>query len=194
MTSFFHRAAYVCSFFFTLALLGTTVEAAWQSVGKVTHVTQPKTNRVVLEMSSRGKVSIEFVDVNVVRIRVAPAGNFERDVLYALDPARDIHVPAVKFAQNSHEVILKNSNGMTLTIQKSPFSIRVTDETGAVVLQDDPLHPTLFDKKTGEIRTTKLRRSAVETYYGFGEKAFPSMSRNGQYIVNWNTDTFAYQI
>ena len=62
------------------------------------------------------------------------------------------------------------------------------------MIADDPRHPTLFDKRTGEIRTSKLRKSEVETYYGFGEKAFSGMSREGQYIVNWNTDTFAYQI
>lgn len=39
-----------------------------------------------------------------------------------------------------------------------------------------------------------LRPSEVETYYGFGEKAFAEMSRNGKFIVNWNTDTFSYPI
>ena len=61
-------------------------------------------------------------------------------------------------------------------------------------LQDDPKHPTTFDLATGEIKTTKLRTSEVETYYGFGEKAFAEMSRDGKFIVNWNTDTFSYPI
>ena len=50
------------------------------------------------------------------------------------------------------------------------------------------------DDETGEIKATKMRRSEVETYYGFGEKAFIEMSRNGKYIVNWNTDTFGYPV
>src|SRR5207245_10118130 len=29
---------------------------------------------------------------------------------------------------------------------------------------------------------------------GFGEKAFAEMSRDGKFIVNWNTDTFSYPI
>jgi alpha-glucosidase len=194
MTSIFHRAAYVCSFFCTLLLLGTTAEAAWQTVGNVTSVTQPKPNRVVMETSSQAKVSFEFVDINVVRVRVAPSGIFERDFSYAIDYSRDRHTPAVIFKQTARDAILKNSYGTTITIGKTPFSIRITDETGAVVIEDDPRHPTLFDKTTGEIRTTKIRSSEVETYYGFGEKAFAGMSRNGLYIVNWNTDTFAYQI
>jgi len=157
-------------------------------------VTKTKPNQVVLDTSSRAKVSIEFFDINVVRIRVAPSGTFERDFSYAIDYSRDRHTPKVTFTRAAREVTLKNYYGASVTIGKTPFSIRITDETGAVVLEDDSRHPTLFDNTTGEIRTSKLRRSEVETYYGFGEKAFAGMSRDGQYIVNWNTDTFAYRI
>ena len=183
-----------CSFFCALFVLSFPVVAAWRAVGNVTRVTRPKPNRVVIDTSSRAKVSIEFFDINVVRIRIAPTGIFERDFSYAIDYSRDRHTPTVKFIQTAREAILKNPQGAAVTIGKTPFSIRITDETGVVVIEDDPQHPTLFDKTTGEIRTSKLRRSEVETYYGFGEKAFHGMSRDGQFIVNWNTDTFAYKI
>ncbi len=187
------RAVVVCSFLCAL-FLTFPAEAAWQSIGNVISVTQPKPNQIVLGTSSRARVSIEFFDINIVRIRVAPDGTFERDFSYAVDYSRERHTPKVTLTRAAREVILKNYYGTAVTIGKSPFSVRITEETGAVVLEDDPRHPTLFDNTTGEIRTSKLRRSEVETYYGFGEKAFAGMSRDGQHIVNWNTDTFAYRI
>ena len=194
MVNFTKRAVAFCSFFCALFLLASSAEAAWQTVGNVTRVTQPKPNRVVLDTSSRAKIAIEFFDINVVRIRIAPTGIFERDFSYAIESARDRHTPTVKFTQTVREAVLKNFHGAAVTIGKSPFSVRITDESGTVVIEDDPRHPTIFDNTTGEIRTSKLRKSEVETYYGFGEKAFTGMSRDGQYIVNWNTDTFAYKI
>ena len=70
----------------------------------------------------------------------------------------------------------------------------ILDSDGQAILQDDTTRPIMFDRVSGELQTTKLRRSEVETYYGFGEKAFVEMSRNGKHVVNWNTDTFAYPV
>ncbi len=194
MTSFAKRAAGFCSFFYLLLLLNAPAQGAWQIVGNVTGVSRPKANGVVLKTSSRARVSIEFFDINVVRIRVAPTGVFERDFSYAIDYSRDRKSPVVSLAQTANEIILTNYYGAKAVIRKAPFSVRIVDEAGGTVLEDDTSRPTVFDKKTGEIRTTKLRRNEVETYYGFGEKAFMGMSRHGQYIVNWNTDTFSYPI
>lgn len=192
--NFTKRAAAFCSFFCVLFLLFIPAQAAWQTVGNVTRVLQPKTNDIVLETSSRARVSIEFFDINVLRIRIAPSGIFERDFSYAIDYSHDRKTPVVKMSQNAREIILTNYYGTKAIIRKAPFSIKITNESGKTILEDDPKHPTLFDRSTGEIQTTKLRLSEVETYYGFGEKAFTGMSRHGQYIVNWNTDTFSYAI
>jgi len=192
--SFTKRAVVFCSFFCALLLSHVPAEAAWRPIGNVTRVTRPKPNRIVMDTTSRAKVSVEFFDIDVVRIRIAPTGVFERDFSYAIDYSRDRHTPSATFTQSAREAVLKNFNGAAVTVGKTPYSVRITDESGAVVLEGDPRHPTLFDNTTGEIRTSKLRKSEVETYYGFGEKALTGMSRDGQYIVNWNTDTFAYKI
>ncbi len=188
------RAVNFCSFFCLIFLFVLQTQAAWQTVGNVTRVSQTKSNGVILDTSSRAKVSVEFFDVHVVRVRIAPNGTFERDFSYAIDYSRDRKTPSVKVSQTAKEVVLTNGFGAKAVIQKSPFSIKILDETGGIVVQDDAKRQTMFDKETGEIQTTKLRKSEVETYYGFGEKAFMEMSRNGKYIVNWNTDTFAYPI
>ena len=187
------RAVSFCSFFCLVFLFAVEAQAAWQTVGNVTRVTQTtKKNGVILDTSSRAKVSVEFFDINSIRIRVAPTAKLEREFSYAFDYSVDRKTPSVKLTQTAKEIVLTNYSGAKVVIQKMPFAVKVFDETGKLVVEDDAKHPTVFDKVTGEIRTTKMRRSEVETYYGFGEKAFIEMSRNGKYIVNWNTDTFAY--
>jgi alpha-glucosidase len=185
------------SFFIFLSaclVLAQPTIAAWQSVGAIKGVEQIRPNGVILECSSRAKISVEFFDLGVVRVRVARQGVFERDFSYAIDYSHERHVPRVRFLQSPHAIVLTDSAGTKIVIKKSPFAVEIFDETGLSVVRDDPKHPTLFDKSTGEIQTTKLRQSEVETYYGFGEKAFIEMSREGKYIVNWNTDTFSYAI
>lgn len=189
-----NRAVLLCSFFCLLFLPDFQARAAWQTIGNAARVAQKKPNGVVLQATSRAKIAIEFFDANTVRVRVAPNGVFERDFSYAFDYYVERQTPVVKVAQTNREIVLTNETGAKIVIQKAAFSLQILDETGATVVQDDANRPIIFDRATGEIQTTKLRRSELETYYGFGEKAFPEMTRNGKYIVNWNTDTFAYSI
>ncbi len=168
--------------------------AAWQDLGRAVGVARSKTNGIVITASSRAKVHVEFYDLAVVRVRIAPTGTFERDLSYAIDYSRDRHTPAVAIEQGAREITLKNSFGLRVIIRRSDLSIRIVDENGQTVLQSDPRHPVRFDAATDQFEATMLRPSEVETYYGFGEKAFAEMSRNGKFIVNWNTDTFSYPI
>lgn len=179
---------------FVIVLTAVNVFAAWQPVGRVTSVTQPRGNGVVLDTSSRAKVIVEFVDIYTVRVRLAPSGKFEVGNSYAIDPSREHHTPAVKVTQAPGSVTITNAFGVRVVIRRSDFGIEVIDELGQYVVRTDPAHPSGFDTATSEVQTTMLRRSEVETYYGFGEKAFSEMSRNGKFIVNWNTDTFSYPI
>ncbi|MBK7705137.1 MAG: DUF4968 domain-containing protein [Acidobacteria bacterium] len=167
-------------------------KASWQAVGNVTRVAQVKTNGVVVETSSRARVSVEFFDIDVVRIRIAPSGKFEREFSYAFDYSQERKTPIVKVSQTPREIVVANAFGAKVSIARSGLLIRVFDENGELVVGDDPRRSTVFDPATGEFNTTKLRRAEVETYDGFGEKALAGMSRNGEYIVKWNTDTFSY--
>jgi len=185
------KACFVACLLFLLSEIALGIS---QPVGSVTAVAPSKTNGAIFTTTSRAKILVEFFDLNVIRVRVASSGEFERNFSYAIDYSHDRKTPAVKIAQTGTQIILTNYYGARAVIQKSPFSIQVFDERGNVVVQDDPKRPTTFDLATGEIQTTKLRRSEVETYYGFGEKAFAEMSRDGKFIVNWNTDTFSYPI
>ncbi len=181
-------------FLIVLLFLPLLVRAEWKTFGNVTRIAETEANGVILETSSKAKVEISFFDQTAVRVRVAPNGTFERDFSYAFDYSVDRKIPDVKVSQQNGEIILTNSLGTKVSVKKSPLLITIYNDSGEAVCQDDVKHPAMFDDATGEIKATKLRRSEVETYYGFGEKAFAGMSRNGEYIVNWNTDTFGYPV
>lgn len=189
------KDAKFCFFVLIISLfLSTAARAEWQSIGNFLRVAEQNSNYVVLQTTNRAKVKIEFFEANVIRIRIAPKGIFERDFSYAIDDARKRQPPPVKLTQTPREIVLTNSFGEKIVVGKNPLTIEIFDAAGASILSDDKNRPVMFDDKTGEIQTSKLRKSEVETYYGFGEKAFAEMSRNGKYIVNWNSDTFAYPV
>ncbi len=174
--------------------LAASADAALESVGRITAVTKSKANGVVLDTSSRAKILVEFVDQNMIRVRMSPSGKFERDFSYAIDYTRDRLIPTISAAQDAATVTLTNLSGTKIVISRSDFGIKIFDDSGQLIMQSSPTHPTAFDRVRGEIETSMLRPSEVETYYGFGEKAFPEISRNGKFIVNWNTDTFSYPV
>jgi len=180
--------------FLILLILSITAFASWENVGRVTSLFKSKTNGVVLGTSSGARVLVECAGVNVIRVRVAPSGKFERDFSYAISGLDRFATPKMTLSQTASKVTLTKFDGTRVVIEKSPFSLRIIDETGRPVIQNDIANPTAINRVTGEIQTTMLRRSETETYYGFGEKAFAEMSRNGKFIVNWNTDTFSYPV
>jgi alpha-glucosidase len=169
-------------------------KAEIKTFGNVIKIAETKQNGVVLQTSTNSKVEVLFYDSQVVRVRYAPNGTFERDFSYAIDYEIKRKTPNVKISQTDSQIILTNDSGEKVVIEKKPLLITIYDANGAIVLQDDKKHPALFDDETGEVQTTKLRKSEVETYYGFGEKAFSEMSRNGKFMTMWNTDTFGYPI
>src|SRR5437868_4710990 len=105
-----------------------------QPVGNVTGVTPSKTNGVILTTSSRAKVLIEFFDQNVIRVRLAPNGQFERDFSYAIDYSHDRKTPAVKIAQTATQIVVTNFAGAKVVIRKAPFLVSVFDENGKAVI------------------------------------------------------------
>ncbi|MEP6903926.1 MAG: TIM-barrel domain-containing protein, partial [Actinomycetota bacterium] len=177
--------------FVSLIFFSQNSFAEWKSVGNVTQILEQKANYAILQTSVGAKLRVEFFDINVVRIRLAPDGNFETLPDYAIDFSKERPPPIVKVLQTKEKIVLTNSFGAKVEIHKMPLTVTVFDENGEIIVDD--ARTMSFESQTGEISATKARKSLTETYYGFGEKALP-FSRDGQVMTNWNTDTYRYSL
>ncbi|HEY0081521.1 MAG TPA: TIM-barrel domain-containing protein, partial [Pyrinomonadaceae bacterium] len=178
-----------CALLFAFTVAAIETRAAWRAAGDVASVAR-ETNGVTLTLSSGARVGVTFFDLDVVRVRAAPRGAFERDYSYAVwSRDRKTVAALIKETRDTVEITTRVA-GPKIVIRRRPFTVTVFDARGNVVVEDDAARPFSFDPENGEIEASK-QRDELEFYYGFGEKALPT-SRQGQVMVNWNTDAYAY--
>jgi alpha-glucosidase len=174
---------------FCLLLSGAEARAAWRPAGDVRAVTR-QADGVVLTLTSGARVAVTFRDLESVRVRLAPSGTFGRDLSYAVE-SKDRKTVAAKVTETRDEIRISSLNGTTILIKRRPFLVSVLDAEGRAVVEADPARPPSFDPDTGAVETS-LKRVEWETYYGLGEKAGATLSRDTQQFVMWNTDTYGY--
>jgi alpha-glucosidase len=172
-----------------LCALPRAAFAVWRAAGDVKTVAR-QADGVVLTLTSGARVAVTFSDLEAVRVRLAPRGTFERDFSYAVEP-KDRKTVKATITETRDEIRVSSLNGATVLVKRRPFLVTVLDDAGRTVVEDDPLRPTAFDPETGAVETSK-RRVGWETYYGLGEKAGVTPSRDTQQFVMWNTDTYGY--
>jgi alpha-glucosidase len=174
---------------FCLLLHATEARATWRAAGDVKTVTR-QTDGVVLTLTSGARVAVTFRDLEVVRVRFAPSGTFERDFSYAVE-SKDRKTVAAQIAETRDEIRISSLNGTTIVVRRRPFLVSVLDASGRTIVEADSAKATSFDPDTGAVETS-LKRVEWETYYGLGEKAGATLSRDTQQFVMWNTDTYGY--
>jgi alpha-glucosidase len=165
--------------------------AAWQTIGNVTTYTK-QTNGITISTTSGAKISVTLFQPAVVRVRLAPKGIFEPDFSYAIDYSRDRHTAIANMRETRDAIEITNPLGTKVIIRRANCLVSIYDKDNNLIVEDDAANPLRFNKENGAAEVSK-KRTDVELYYGFGEKAMP-MSRHGQSIVMWNTDTFGYPI
>jgi len=184
---------------FLIVASAQSARAVRRAAGDVKKV-ERQTDGVVLTLTSGARVAVTFVTPQAVRVRLAPGGSFERDFSYAVEPKEratqraiisEFKAPQSGFEAGSDSIDLTVSGGAHVIIRRHPFLVTVMDDEGRTVVEDDPTSQTSFDTETGEVECSK-KRAGWETYYGLGEKAGATVSRDTQQFVMWNTDTYAY--
>jgi alpha-glucosidase len=172
-----------------LALLATAVWCAcasadgWQHVGAVRLVEKIQDG---LELTAgRAKVRITAFRDGVIRVRVAPQGNFPKDSSWAVAEAPE--PPSVKIEDSKTEVRM-SAGSLRVTIQKSALLVTFADANGRVLLADEPTLPMAWDGPRVHIWK---KMPADENYYGLGDKPGP-MNRRNRAFAMWNTDAFGW--
>src|ERR1043166_353082 len=163
--------------------------AAWRAAGDVKSV-ERRAHGVVLTLTSGARVEVAFEGVETVRVRLAPGGAVGRAISSAVPPAQREEVRAA-VTETREEIRISSTTGASVVIRRRPFLVTVLDDAGRTVVEDDPARPVSFDPDTGAVECSK-KRAEWETYYGLGEKAGATLSRDTQQFVMWNTDTYAY--
>jgi alpha-glucosidase len=179
----------VVTFFLLFAPWMQEAHASWRAAGDVKAVAR-QSNGVVLTLTSGARVAVTFNDLETVRVRLVPGGQFERDFSYAVEP-KDRKTVRATITETRDTIRISSLDGAAVLVRRRPFLVTVLDDEGRVVAEDDPVRPAAFDPDTGAVETSK-KRVEWETYYGLGEKAAPTMSRDTQQFVMWNTDTYGY--
>jgi alpha-glucosidase len=175
----------------SLLCFALTLEAraAWHAAGDVKTVVR-QADGVVILLTSGARVAVTFSDLETVRVRLAPTGKFERDFSYAVEP-KDRQTVKATVTETRDAINISTQIGASVLIRRRPFLVTVFDDAGRVVVEDDPARPVVIDTETGAVESSK-KRVEWETYYGLGEKAGATISRDTQQFVMWNTDTYAY--
>jgi alpha-glucosidase len=157
--------------------------AGWHHIGSVQHV--EKLSDGVELSDGTAKVRITAIRDGIVRVRIAPDGNFPKDTSWAV-----IQSPeplSVQIDETSSEVHLATGS-VRVIVQKSPLLITFADASGRTLLADEPSLPMAWDNH--RVRIWKSM-PADENYYGLGDKTGP-MNRRNRSFNNWNTDEFGF--
>jgi len=155
----------------------------WQHVGAVQRVEKLKDG--VELTTGRTKVRITAFNDTVVRVRVAPQGNFPKDFSWAVIATPQPAAPRIEDAKNELKMIAGNT---MVVVQKSPLLISFVDQAANVLLADEPAFPMAFDGSRVHIWK---KMPSDENYYGLGDKTGP-MNRRNRAFTMWNSDVFGW--
>lgn len=156
----------------------------WQHVGNVEEVL--KLADGVELTAGKAKVQITAFRDGVIRVRLAPNGEFLKDSSWAV--IEQPLPPSVSVSESPREVRM-NAGSVTVMVAKFPMLVRFVDSHGQTALADEPTLPMAWNGN--RFRVWK-KMPFSELYYGLGDKAGPMNRRNRAFSL-WNTDAPGWQ-
>jgi len=138
----------------------------------------------------KAKVEIKVVTDHIIRVRLAPRGDFLEDFSYAvLQQEHDTHAYQVQADEKRFYV---RTPDVVCTIQKKDFHISFSDKKDKVFNADyAPMHWEENQDFGGYyVYCTKVALDD-EVFFGAGDKA-TNLNLRGKRIMNWNSDTYSF--
>jgi len=154
--------------------------------GSVTGVAS-EPHAAILSMGT-AKVAITAVSDQVIRVRVAPSGQFAKDFSWAVVPGANAPSGTLTVADMG-TFVLASTPEVKVRVEKSPLRVTFLDKSDRVISEDDPRHP--MSLQGSEFRVYKSMPED-EHYFGLGDKTGPLDHRNLSFTM-WNTDAFGWQ-
>src|SRR4051812_13636430 len=125
-------SAFFCASFFALA------QAEWRPLPAIGNVT--KLNNGVELQAGKARIRVTALTDTVIRIRVAPDGNFSTQESWAVVPEAKTWLAAVRLADESGRVEISTSS-LRVRIQKNPPAIAILNSAGEIIAQDAATKP-----------------------------------------------------
>lgn len=125
---------------------------------------------------------------DVLRVRVAPYGQYPEDASWAVLPASRTASVNVTPENTNNSVGFKTAK-LHVSVHRDPFELHVTDNNGHVILEEFPTRPVEFH---GNSFRVYFKSPSDEHYFGLGDKPGP-LDRRNESFTNWNTDAFGWQ-
>ena len=164
--------------------ISSAAATGWQHIGNVQRVEKIK-DGVELSAGSAKLLITAFRD-GIVRVRLAPQGNFPKDLSWAVIENPD--PPAIKIEDSKTELRMM-AGRVVVIVKKSPLLVTFADLNGNVLLADEPSLPMAWN---GSYIHVWKHMPLDEDYFGLGDKPGPMNRRNHAYTM-WNTDFFGWQ-
>jgi alpha-glucosidase len=125
-----------------------------------------------------------FYSPHIVRISATREASFE-DFSYAVTAQPE---PVTLHHRDNGNVVMLQTEALTLEITKNPVRFRFLTPQGAVINEDEPGLGTAW---IGDQVTAYKKLQEGERFIGLGEKT-GNLDRKGSSYVHWNTDAYAY--
>jgi alpha-glucosidase len=136
------------------------------------------------------RMRVTAIADDIVRVRIAPSGEFDEDSSWAVPGdvrARSVGVSATP-ATGPSLVAEFRTAAMAVRIEGNPLRLIISDLAGHVISADAPAGA--IDIARGfTLRKVLPQR---EHYFGLGDKTGP-LDHRGQAFTNWNTDAYHFQ-
>lgn len=139
----------------------------------------------------KATVEVKVVSDEIIRIRLAPTGQFLEDFSYAV-PKTDQHVEVYNFEEEPTSYRVK-TNTVTCVINKADFLISFEDREGKEYSRDHtPMHWEENADFGGYYVFCTKAAAAGEGFFGLGDKA-THLNLRGRRFVNWNRDSYSFR-
>jgi alpha-glucosidase len=173
--------------------------STWSAVGNVASFSQVQ-NQINLVAAGGGPApQITVLSPTVFRVRFNRNGQYDvrtpydpGDLTNSADPSyavitQDLGIPSVINVAENGSTINLDTGRLIVQISKNPYSLAVF-RGGQQIHTDSPLGIQYVWDSVVNFK----QRNVDAFYYGFGEKAGPSLEKSGKSLTFFNYDNFSY--
>jgi alpha-glucosidase len=157
----------------------------WKQLGNVAAVNRDN-NVFDFTMDAGPAPRLIILSPSVFRVRFNAASNYGTDFSYAVLP----QPPAALLLTTKEDALslIIDTGAITVQVFKQPFAVTVLNEYGDQICADSGRGVVYVDESVANFKA--LANGAF--YYGFGEKAGPTLDKRGKSMTFFNFDNFSY--